>query len=209
MSCDCGHHLERLRERLALLEGRVERTHRFGTIVEDKDIDVSDASKPRCRIQVGVDDDGQPVKGPWLPYATVAGARNMHSPPSKGQQFMMIAPDGEHEAGLLVPLGHSSKVRSPSTDKATDVDQRGKTKLTQTDGTWHQEVENAGISLSSGKVVITAGGTSITIEDGKVTFDTKLVKFGKNASLPVSIQGTVDTGGYVDAGPFSAVIVTE
>ncbi len=188
-----GREVARLRERLALLENRLERMHRYGTIT---DVDVSDATKPRARLQIGLDDQGQPVKSPWLPYATIAGGRNMHHPPSQGQQFLKISPGGEHEAGLLIPLGHSNKVPSPSTDPATDVDQRGATKTTQTDGTWKVEcgpssiaMDKNGITLTATKIV-TAGETHL----------------GSAGGVPAAQQGTVDTGGFEDVSNFASKV---
>ena len=201
--------IAQLEDSHARMEARHERMFRYGKILDASDIDLSDPANPTARIHHDDDEDGNPVKGPPVRFATIAGARNQHTPPSAGQQFLQISPDGEMEAGLLIPLGHSTDIPSPSTDPKTYIDEVGKTRLTQTDGTWHQEVENASISLSAGKLVITAGATTVTYEDGKVTFDTKSVKLGKNASLGVSIQGTVDNGGFVDTGPFSAILTTE
>ena len=216
MSDETSDLLEKAFDRIRDLEdghaqmvARHERMFRYGKILDASDIDVSDPANPVARIHHDDDDDGQPVKGPFVRYATWAGARNQHTPPSVGQQFLHISPDGEMESGILVPLGHSDDVKSPSTDGKTFVDEVGKTKNTQTDGTWQQETNNASIKLDDGKVVLTAGATVVTFEDGKVTFDTKCVKLGKNASLGVSIQGTVDNGGFVDQGPFSAILTTE
>lgn len=108
-----------LEERYALLEGRLERMFRPGTVSA---VDLSDATKPRARLVIGEDDEGQPVLGPWVPYSTTAGARNQHNPPSVGQQFLQIAPDGDHEQAVLLQLGHSNDVPSPSTDPGTFVD---------------------------------------------------------------------------------------
>ena len=201
--------IAQLEDAHARMEARHERMFRYGKVLDQSDIDLSDPANPVARIHHDDDEDGNPVKGPFVRYATIAGARNQHTPPSPGQQFLHISPDGEMEAGLLIPLGHSTDIPAPSTDPKTHIDQVGKTKLTQTDGTWHQETNNASIKLEDGKVTITAGATVFTLEDTKVTFDTKSVKFGKNASLGVSIQGTVDNGGFVDQGPFSAIITTE
>jgi phage baseplate assembly protein gpV len=206
VSDDVGAQIARLFEKVAHLEGLIERMHRPGTVT---DVDYSDATKPRARIQIGTDEQGQPVKGPWVPIASVAGARTIHAPVSVGQQMLHISPDGNFENGVLLPYAFSKPIPSPSTDPKTHMDVLGKTKNTMTDGTWKQEVENASVTLTKGKIVLVGGNSTVTIEDGKVTFDAKQVLFGKNAVKPVSMQGTGDSRGDVDVGPFSAVMVTE
>ncbi len=192
MSDDHGDHIAQLYDRIAHLEGRLERMARFGTVGDDKDVDVSDASKPRARIGIGVDADGQPVKGPWVPFATVAGARNQHNPPSKGQQMLHLSPDGDFEQGVLIPLGHSEQVKSPSTDPKTYVDQIGRTVNTQADGSWTQAVGSTSHAMTDGKHLFKAGdktehlvadkGQRIRVEDitklviklGDQTFNLKM-----------------------------------
>lgn len=122
------------------LKGRMERMVRHGTIADAKDIDLSDPSKPRARITIGLDADGKPVKGPWVPYSTIAGARNQHNPPSVGQQLTQFSPDGDFEQAVLLPLGHSNQVKSPSTDPGTYVDQAGATDRRFKDGKDRQAV---------------------------------------------------------------------
>lgn len=194
-----------LADRLAALEGRLERMFRYGTIVDDKDIDVSDASKPRARIEVGKDDDDKSVLGPMVPYSTVAGARNQHNPPSKGQQLLQIAPDGDHEQAILIPLGHSDNVKSPSTDPKTYVDQIGKTVNTQKDGSWKQEVEKASTAMSKGKIDHRVGDQTehLLVEGGqriKVESRTKLVlKFG-DTTYAIKEDALEPVGDIQDSG---------
>ena len=159
MSEEIHDEIGKLHERIAQLEGRLERICRPGTIVDDADIDVSDPSKPRARIQVGVKDDGSPKKGPFVPYTTIAGARNQHNPPSKGQQFLHLSPDGDFEQGLLVPLGHSDNVQAPSTDLGTYVDAAGQTDVRFKDGKHQVKAGDKTLHL------ITTDGQRIQVDD--------------------------------------------
>ncbi len=192
--------VRRLETEIALLKSRLERQFRYGKILEDTDIDVSDATKPRARIQIGLDAKGQPVKGPWLPYATMAGARNQHNPPSKDQQFIQIAPDGNHPAALLIPLGHWNNVKAPSTDPHTYVDQIGKTVNTQSDGSWTQAVDKATIVMS---------GSTITITADTIVLAGTVKLGGSDASNPAAMQGTVDTGGYADVSNLATKVLVK
>jgi phage baseplate assembly protein gpV len=107
-----------------------------------------DAEKQLCRIQIGVDDDGNPVKSPWRPYGQIAGKRKVHSPPSKGQQLTLISPCGDIEQGIALPFTWSDNNPSPSKNKDEDVDLRGKTRRTQRDADLKQEVDGVTFRLS-------------------------------------------------------------
>lgn len=131
MSDDPGAHIAKLYEMVGELHGRLERMHRQGTVT---DVDYSDATKPRARIQIGTDDQGQPVKGPWAPIMALAGARKVHAPVTQGQAMLHVSPDGNLENGVLIPLGFSQPNPSPSTDPSTHVDQLGQLTLGMKDG---------------------------------------------------------------------------
>ena len=211
MSDDPAAHIAKLYEEIAHLRGIVERMHRPGPVT---DVDYSDATKPRVRIQIGTDAEGQPVKGPWQPVASHAGARTIHAPVSVGQTMMLLSPDGNFENGLHVPFGFSQPTPSPSTDKDTHVDQLGKTKNTLTDGTWKQEVENASIAMTKGQIVITAGGSTWTITDGKIVEKaTNIALVGEvalgaeNASRPLSLQDSIDTRGDHQVGNLATKVM--
>lgn len=116
------HAVRDLRDELTNERAARERMFRPGKVAE------VDAAKQLYRQEIGVDKDGNPVKGPWVPYSQVAGARSTHSPPSVGQQMMMVSPDGDFSQAFGVPLTWSKQNASPSTDPNTDVDQRGAVK---------------------------------------------------------------------------------
>ncbi len=153
------------------MEARHERMFRYGTILDASDIDLSDPTNPVARIHHDDDDDGNPVKGPFVRYAQVAGARNQHNPPSVGQQFLHISPDGEMEAGLLIPLGPSQAIPAPSTDPGTYVDGTGKTDVRFKDGKHQVKAGDETVHL------VTDKGQRLQVEDiSKLVF-----KFGQTA----------------------------
>ena len=78
--------LVELASRVAELERRFSGTLRHGTIEE------VDAAKQIVRLNFGQDEDGKPFLSPWVPYAQIAGALKVHTPPSKGQQFTVLSP---------------------------------------------------------------------------------------------------------------------
>ena len=156
--------------RIARAEGRLERMFRFG-----KATDV-DGQKMRIRMEIAPQgDDGQPVKSDYIPYLQIAGDRKTHSMPSQGQQLVMISPDGDFQQAFCAPLFWSDDHPSPSNDPKTHIDQIGKTKNTQTDGTWVQETNGAKIDMSANKMVHSTGGTSVTLESGHLTIRSTLV----------------------------------
>ena len=156
MSDDPAAHIAKLYEEVALLKGIVERMHRPGPVT---DVDYSDATKPRVRIQIGTDADGQPVKGPWQPVASHAGARTIHAPVSVGQTMMLVSPDGNFENGLHIPFGFSQPTPSPSTDKDAHVDQIGDVTTTLTKSSHARTVKKMTITHTGDGVTFDCDGT--------------------------------------------------
>jgi len=141
--------------RIAELEKRHERMFRVGKVTD------VDTKKQVYRQEIGEDPDGQPVKSPWIRYSQMAGARKHHTPPSKGQQMLMISPDGEFRSALGIPHGWSDDNPSPS-DKDEDVDVRGDVKITN-DG------KSITMAVKGVTVVVSEGG--LAVKGGKVQHD--------------------------------------
>jgi phage baseplate assembly protein gpV len=116
------------------LEARIERTHRKGKVTD------VDAKKHLYRQEIGLDDNGNTVKSPWLPYAQIAGDLKVHSPPTVGEQYLIVNPDGSPDftQSVGVPHGWYDKNPSPSTDPHADVTVRGTTLAVRTMAViWH------------------------------------------------------------------------
>ena len=157
----------------AKMEARHERMFRYGKILDASDINLSDPENPVARIHHDDDENNEPVKGPFVRYMQIAGARNQHNPPSVGQQFLHLSPDGEMEAGILIPLGPSQAFPAPSTEAGTYVDGTGQTDVRFKDGK-HQV--KAGDKTAH---LVTDKGQRIQVED----LSKLIIKVGKTAMM--------------------------
>lgn len=101
------HALAELAKRVAELERRHLSLLRHGTVEE------VDPEKALVRLRIGGSDD-KPFLSPWLPYAQIAGAMKVHSPPSQGQQMTMIAPTGDFRQSIAMPMTWSNQNEAPS-----------------------------------------------------------------------------------------------
>lgn len=100
--------LTRMQARIAELERRLENSARQGPVR------AVDAEKGLVRLEVGRAPDGTPQLGPWVPYSQMAGGLKIHAPPSEGQTMMQVAPGGDFEQAVAVPLSWSNANPSPS-----------------------------------------------------------------------------------------------
>ncbi len=189
MSDDPGAHIAKLYEMVGHLAGIIERTHRPGPVT---DVDYSDATKPRIRIQIGTDDEGQPVKGPWVPVVSHAGDRTIHAPVTVGQTMLQLAPDGNFENAVAMHYGFSSKIKSPSTDPNAHVDQFGKVTDTLKQDEWTKAVGDA--------VSIDLTTDTVTIKGPKIVLAGTVYLGSADANRPLSLKGSVDTRGDVQQG---------
>lgn len=139
-------HVARLAERVADLERRFENQDRYGTVEE------VDPEKQRVRLRIGGTDD-EPMLSPWVPYAQTAGALKVHSPPSKGQQMLIHAPDGDLRQGIASGMTWSNNNASPSQSGEEHVLTFGSVK----------------IEMRDGELIATVGGSSIKMTDGNIT----------------------------------------
>ena len=104
-----------LAARIAELERRFSGVMRHGTVEE------VDAAKQRIRLSFGKDVDGKPFLSPWVPYAQIAGALKVHTPPSKGQQFTALSPNGDWQQAVALPMTWSDQNQSPSSNGDENV----------------------------------------------------------------------------------------
>ena len=147
-----------LAARIAELERRFAGLMRHGTVEE------IDTTRHRVRLNFGKDIDGKPFLSPWVPYAQVAGALKVHTPPSKGQQFTALSPSGDWQQAIALPMTWSDQNASPSTAGNEHVLTFGDVRLTIRDQVL--EVLVGGVTLK-----VTPEGIAIT--GGKVTHEDK------------------------------------
>jgi phage baseplate assembly protein gpV len=146
-----------------------------------------DASKHLVRLEIGKNRKGESVKTAWLPYAQVAGALKIHSPPSVGQQMTLLAQAGDIQQAVALPLSWSQANPSPSTD--------GNAHVATFDG-MRIEVRGQDMKVVVPKLVIEAGGGTITAEGGTLTFAgfIRVEHAGKNIGSDHT-HGGIERGG--------------
>lgn len=139
--------------RVSELERRLANIFRHGTAEQ------VDPEKQLVRMRLGEDANGQPFVGPWVPYAQIAGALKVHTPPSQGQQLTMLNPTGDMRQAIAMPMTWSEANPSPSTKGDEHVLTFG----------------NVRIDLKGGSLKITVGGHSVEISgDGTVFSGAKI-----------------------------------
>lgn len=148
--------LSELAARVADLERRMAGTMRHGKVEE------VDTKKQLVRLNFGKDVEGKPFLSPWVPYAQVAGAMKIHTPPSKGQQMTLMAPNGDWAQAVSVPMHWSNANKSPSDKGDEHVTTFGDTTITHKGGS---------IEWKIGGVTVTFSGSGVTIKGGRVEHD--------------------------------------
>lgn len=139
--------------RVAELERRHASAFRHGTVEQ------VDAEKQLVRVRMGEDKNGKPFVGPWVPYAQIAGALKVHTPPSKGQQMTMLNPSGDFRQAVAIPMTWSDQNKSPSDKEDEHVLTFGSVRITLKEkslkvevGDHSVEVTDAGTIFSEGKI---------------------------------------------------------
>ena len=168
-----------LAARIAELERRFSGIMRHGTVEE------IDTARHRVRLNFGNDVDGRPFLSPWVPYAQIAGALKVHTPPSKGQQFTALSPNGDWQQAVALPMTWSNQNASPSTAGTEHVLTFGGVRLTIR--AQLREAEVGGVTLK-----VTPDGVAIT--GGKVTHEAKNIG-------ATHIHGGVTPGGGLSDVP--------
>lgn len=185
--------LVELASRVAELERRFSGTMRHGTVEE------VDAAWQLVRLNFGRDVDGKPFLSPWVPYAQIAGALKVHTPPSKGQQFTLLSPTGDWQQAVALPMTWSDQNKSPSYNGDENVLTYGNVRATIKDDLMQVHVGGTEFEITSSHVKITVAGVCVEVTDsgvaitgGKVSHD------GKNIGSTHIHGGVVPGGGLTD-----------
>jgi phage baseplate assembly protein V len=186
--------LVELASRVAELERRFSGVMRHGTVEE------VDAARQRVRLNFGKDVDGKPFLSPWVPYAQIAGALKVHTPPSKGQQFTLLSPAGDWQQAVAVPMTWSDQNKSPSHSGDENVLTCGDVRATLKDSLCEVVVGAVSLRLTSAAVTITAGGVSVEVSDAGVA-----ITGGKVTHQARNIGSTHIHGGVVPGGGLTDV----
>ena len=185
--------LVELASRVAELERRFSGTMRHGTVEE------VDSGKQTVRLNFGKDVEGKPFLSPWVPYAQIAGALKVHTPPSKGQQFTLLSPAGDWQQAVALPMTWSDQNQSPSSNGDENVLTYGNVRATIKDDLTQVDVGGTVLEVTSGRVKITVGGVMVEISgDGVAITGGKVTHDGKNIGSTHIHGGVVPGGGLTD-----------
>ena len=101
------------------------------------------------RLKLGEGDDGTPYLSPWFPHPE-SGKTSV--PLKLGQIVGVVNPNGDPRQGFLLRGGYSDANASPNDDMAANV------------------FEDAGVrvEIAGGKLIVTAGGATLTISGSGV-----------------------------------------
>ncbi len=164
--------------RVGELERRYSSTIKHGTVAE------VDPGKQLVRLKMG-GTDAEPFVGPWVPYAQIAGALKVHTPPSAGQQMTIFAPGGDFRQAVALPMTWSNSNPSPS-DKGDEH--------VLTFGSVRIDLKGQSLKLTVGGVSLTISGDGFAFEGGTVKHD--------GHDIGVTHKHTdVDPGGGVSGPP--------
>ena len=184
-----------MRELVALVARVAELERRFSGMMRHGTVDQVDPAKQRVRLNFGKDEDGNPFLSPWIPYAQLAGALKVHTPPSKGQQFSSLSPNGDWQQAVALPMTWSNQNASPSNAGDENVLTFGNVRATIKNdqckivvGSATFEISGSKVEAKVGGVTMNVSGEGVTITGGRTTHD------GKNIGSS-HIHGGVMPGG--------------
>lgn len=159
--------------RIAELERRHDGMIKRGRVVE------VDPENARVRLRLNEESAPEPFLSPWVPYAQIAGALKVHTPPSVGQQMAIFSETGDLQQGLAVPMTWSDKNEAPSKQGDEHVVTFGSFKAV----------------LKEKELTVSVGDVSVRIHEGGVAFTNGRVEHdGRNI-------GTDHVHGGIMPGP--------
>lgn len=110
-----------LRQEVAELKRQAAR-NQFGTVCDRDPV-------KGFRVQVGVDDDGQPKKTAWLPHPDQGGEGRSWAPLSIGQTVMVMTPHGDPRKAAVIRCGFNGEFEPPSQSLDEHSYEFGKAKI--------------------------------------------------------------------------------
>lgn len=150
--------LAELFRRVAEIERRVDGSIKQGPVAE------VDPAAGTVRIRLNEEEADEPFLSPPIPYAQVAGALKVHSPPSVGQQMTIVSGAGDFRQGLAIPMTWSDANPSPSGSGDEHVLTLGDVRI---------ELTGGGLKIVAGGVSVDITGAGVTFAGGRVEHDGK------------------------------------
>lgn len=106
--------VQRLIHAIAEMQKQMANIVRVGTVHEVK----SGGKERKMRVKLGDGEDGKPILGPWLHSASDRGSHAEEEQYKKGQNVVMISPNGDHRQAHILPAAENNQRGRP--DHATD-----------------------------------------------------------------------------------------
>ena len=162
-----------------------EQDRRIANAVRAGVIDSVDLAAGRARVRLN--EDGWTSNDlPWVELAAGAGLRTW-SPPTVGEQILVLAPSGELAAGYILRGVNSDAHPAPAQDGQL-------TRAQWADGArddYHAGDHVRTISVpAGGRVIILCGDSEIIVDDGEVTIQAASVLLGPDGDRkPVARLG--------------------
>jgi phage baseplate assembly protein gpV len=163
--------------RVAEIERRLDSTIKQGRVVD------VDAAKGTVRLRLNEDSAAEAFLSPPIPYAQIAGALKVHTPPSVGQQMTIISGAGDFRQGLAVPMTWSDQNQSPSEKGDEHVLTFGSVRMVLVDD---------GLKISVGGVSVEITGSGVAVTGGRVEHDGKNI--GSSHVHSGIVVGPANTG---------------
>lgn len=134
--------------RFAEIEAAIERLNlRAENLVREARVTKVDPATGKAEVDM----NGLPSD--QLPWSQRAGAIKDWNPPSEGERVMVLNPSGEPGLGIIMPGGYSDDNPQPH-NKA---------------GEYRQTNGESSTLVTKDKIVLSVGGSSLTIEAGAIT----------------------------------------
>ncbi|WP_420023767.1 phage baseplate assembly protein V [Cereibacter azotoformans] len=129
---------------------------RLANVVKFATITAVDAGAARARVTFGGETESH-----WLQFSVArAGGARVWSPPTVGEQVMVLSPSGDTGQGVIIGSLPSNSNPSPSSDGGAMVLELGPVKITITAG---------GIEAVVSGVTLTLTGAGLNVDGGQVT----------------------------------------
>lgn len=145
-------------------------------------LDFDDPEAPRVKVEVS----GFPSD--WLPWsAGRAGATRKWSPPSVGEQVIIVAPYGDLGQAMIIGSLFSSAKPSPDTSATRETTTYPDGSAVSYDSASHTLTVTV---AAAGRVVVNCKTATVNAEE-EMTFDTPLATFTGNIKAVGSIEDSV------------------
>lgn len=176
-----------LAKRVADLERRVSSGLQYGTVSS------VDPAAGTVRIVLASGPAGDVISGP-IPYAQTAGAVKIHSPPSEGQQMMVMSPGGDIRQAIAMPMTFSNAEASPGAAGDTHVLTFGDLVMTMQGGSLILAIGGMTAAFDGAQVIFTVGGVATTISASGFSVDGGQVRHNGTDIGSTHTHGGVNRG---------------